>query len=212
MPSPYTRHGASRAGDDYQDLWGAEILIEFLEHPDRYQWVQFEVDTAGYLDDIHALRVDGSYVSRQIKFTVDPEDTKYEVSWHYLLDRKPGKRGLRPSLLQKWAHSLSNLKETGKVYEAALYTNRQSAAEVKRLLMRDGSGRIDFEAISDAEVLHKMYDQLGGADRDREFFSEFRFYVDKPHPTTVEDGLKRRLFKLSGDDRGWYNLLSEIRH
>jgi hypothetical protein len=31
----YTRVGARRAGDDYQDIVALDVLVEMLEHPDR---------------------------------------------------------------------------------------------------------------------------------------------------------------------------------
>ncbi len=211
MTSTYTRHGASRAGDDYQDLCGVEILIEFLERPERYQWVRFEADEAHFLDDILALRADGSYVARQIKFTVDPEDPSYEVSWDYLLKQKEGKQGPLSSRLQKWATSLSSLKANGQVHEAALYTNRQPTSEIHILMDNVEIGRLNFDAISDAGVHQKICDQLGGVEKARAFFSEFRFHLNAPEPDALADGFKRRLFTLGGNDHSWLNLLSEIR-
>jgi hypothetical protein len=126
----YTRHGASRAGDDYQDLWGAQLLVEFLEHPDRYQWVRFEASEFGTLDDIVALRTDGKYVVRQIKFTVDPENEGYEVTWDWLLNPPQGTQRRGTSLLKKWTTSLVPLLKSEHVYEAALFTNRRSSAEI----------------------------------------------------------------------------------
>ena len=205
----YTRHGASRAGDDYQDLWGAEILIKFLEHPERYECVKFEDNDAGYLDDIRALRKDGSYVFRQIKFTVDPEEPKYELSWKYLLEQKAGKKGSRLSWLQKWSKTFFSLKKQYKIYEASLYTNRKSSLEIENLLSVEGE--ITFDKIKDEPLLTKIKEQLCGEERAKEFFKEFRFYVDKPNPETLEERLFKRFTTLNGNYQGWHNLLSEIR-
>jgi hypothetical protein len=145
MPSSYSRHGTARAGDDYQDLWGAQILVEFLEHPDRYQWVRFEADSFGALDDIVALRADGKYVIRQIKFTVNADNEQYEVSWDWLL-RPSGQQGHGSSLLKKWVDSLTPHLSAGYVYEAALYTNRKVAAEITSAMRGE---HIEFDVITD---------------------------------------------------------------
>lgn len=139
MKPTYTRHGISRAGDDYQDLQGAEILVGFLEHPERFQWVKFEAGDAGYLDDICACLSYGICVFRQVKFTVDPEDPEYEFNRDYLLERKAGKIGRLPSRLQKWSDSLAKLKRNGKVSEASLITNRQPSQEIKGILSSHGN-------------------------------------------------------------------------
>lgn len=208
MLSSYTRHGASRAGDDYQDLWGAQILVEFLEHPDRYEWVRFEAGEFGTLDDIVARRTDGKYVVRQIKFTVDPENEEYEVTWKWLLDRPLGKRQQGTSLLMKWATSLAPLIEGGHVFEAALITNRKPSAEIASAMNGD---RIDFDALIDPDLRDKIIAQLGNEATARAFFGEFRFKVDRPEPEMLDESLQSRFFALHGDTRGWLNLMSEIR-
>jgi hypothetical protein len=195
MPSLYNRHGTARAGDDYQDLWGAQILVEFLEHPDRYQWVRFEADGFGALDDIVALRADGKYVIRQIKFTVDAEGERYEVAWNWLL-RPSGSQGRGPSLLKKWADALAPHLQAGCVHEAVLYTNRKAATEIASLMSGD---RIDFDAITETAIRSEIITQLGCEDAARAFFSEFRFRVDCPEPVTLEESLKSRFLTLHGD-------------
>ena len=40
--SDYTRSGVRRAGDDYQDIIALVLLVEWLEHPERYKWVRVE--------------------------------------------------------------------------------------------------------------------------------------------------------------------------
>ena len=61
-----------RAGYEYQDLVGMEVLIRQYRNPDLYAWVQLEADDSNYraLDDVVAARKDGSYEFVQAKFTV----------------------------------------------------------------------------------------------------------------------------------------------
>ena len=35
--SPITRSGARRLGDEYQDLIALEVLVDWLEHSERYE-------------------------------------------------------------------------------------------------------------------------------------------------------------------------------
>jgi hypothetical protein len=81
------RAGIPRAAFEYQDLIGIEVLIDFFRDPGRYQWVELDSEdrSAGYLDDVVALRADGKYEYTQVKFTVDPE--RYALSWDWLLVR-----------------------------------------------------------------------------------------------------------------------------
>ena len=72
----YTRTGAHRAGDDYQDLVAIGLFVEWLEHPDRYIAMRMEADEVGALDDIVAKRADGGWVVRQVKFATNPDNMK----------------------------------------------------------------------------------------------------------------------------------------
>src|SRR5690242_8404765 len=95
-----TRSGARRLGDNYQDLIGIDILLEWLEHADRYKWVRLEADDAGSLDDVTACTKDNSLVLKQVKFSTHPEAVEDPYSWKILLYREKGTRGkLKPSLL-----------------------------------------------------------------------------------------------------------------
>lgn len=117
MKGKYSRTGARRSGDDYQDLLALEVLVEWLEHPDRYQWVCVEADDAGVLDDIVALKSDDGFVAKQVKFSTRPESESDAWTWKDLLERRKGKKEKLPSLLAKWATSLERLHKVGNVSE-----------------------------------------------------------------------------------------------
>lgn len=75
MVSEYTVPG--RAGFDYQDIVALDLVVEMMTHPDRYQWIQVERDDAGCLDNVTALKGNGEFVYRQLKFAVDPDISTY---------------------------------------------------------------------------------------------------------------------------------------
>lgn len=202
----YTRSGTRREGDDYQDLIAAELMIESLEHSDRYAWIKVEADEAGALDDVTARRRDGTFVYRQVKFAVDPAVSL--ADWDYLTKREKGAKKLLPSLLERWQRALRALVSSGSIHEASLVTNRVAAPDLACCLRQ---GRVALDLVP-AAIRPTI---LGHFDNDEawaiQFFSTFQFKLDSPMPDELEDSLSARLFKLGGDDHGWANLLREIR-
>lgn len=49
-----TRSGVRRAGDDYQDILAAELLVNWLASPQKCRYVVLENSKAGSLDDSKA--------------------------------------------------------------------------------------------------------------------------------------------------------------
>jgi hypothetical protein len=205
--SQYSRTGARRSGDDYQDVVALDLLVEALEHPERYQWLRVEADDFGSLDDVVALRSDGSYVVKQVKFATDPEDV---FTWAYLLSQKSGKDGKKlPSLLQKWARTIVDISAHAQIHEACLISNRQPDADIRNLLLP--SGQIDFDRIADAKVREILTEQTGSEAATKHFFLSFRFYLDRPSIERYEDGVRRRLSQLGVAIEGQLNLKDRLR-
>ena len=107
--SAIKRSGTRRRGDGYQDVVALDVLVEWLEHPGRYAWVRVEADDAGSLDDVTALRRDGTLVVLQVKYATAPEADDGRLTWDLLLERPAGRTAPKPSLLEKWAASLRPL-------------------------------------------------------------------------------------------------------
>jgi hypothetical protein len=210
MPQhPFTTHGISRVGDEYQDLWGIELLLEWLEHPERYDWVRFECDDMGALDDVVARRSGGGLICRQMKHTPEPDRVDLAASWDWLIAQKAGKNGPCRSLLQHWADGLDKRLDEKEVVEAGLFTNRRPDHDVNAA--RVGM-RIDFDRIVDSARQQAIVDQLGGTDRARAFFQRFDFHLDLPSYDAFEQSLKERFRRsLGGDDTGWANLRASAR-
>jgi hypothetical protein len=203
----YTRSGARRSGDYLQDLVALENMTEMLEHPKRYNYIKVEADEAGYLDDVVALRADGGYVVKQVKFSTHPEQEKDEYTWEKFLEEKSGKRGKLPSLIKKWASSVLEIKQKGTLHEASLITNRKAAQEILVSLLPNG--HVNFDMISE-ENQQELIRQIGTEDDVKAFFNAFFFRFDYGELEDYEEALKRRFFKIGGTDHGWLNLKDEL--
>lgn len=201
----FTASGARRTGDEYQDLQSAEVLIEWLEQPAAYQWVRLEAQD-GSLDDIQAARADGSLQLLQVKFSTDPSST---WSWDDLLKQESGKKSAKPSLLQKWKKSLDDIQETGVVvFEAALRTNREAAADLKACLTEFGT--VDWAMLS-SDRQATLSAHLGGDDLAEKFLSSFHFFFRERSYEALASSLRHRFFRLGGTPEGWSHLLERIR-
>ena len=211
MRSEYTPSGVRRAGDDYQDIIALDLLVEMLEHPDRYEWACVEADDAGFLDDVVALRTDGLIVARQVKFSAHPDDATDPYSWDDLLKQRTSDKGKTlPSLLSKWGGSFKELKDAYTGVEASVVSNRRPADDLRNTFAAPGV--VDLKRIADANVRDSVVAQLGGEENVREFFANFTFQLDQPSLNILEDGILQRFTRLGGDLLGWKSLKDELRN
>ena len=209
--SRLTRSGTRRQGDDYQDIVALDVLLDWLEHTVRYRWTRVEADDAGALDDVAALRSDGTLVLRQVKFSTDPESEDDPWTWERLLQRATGKGDTpKQSLLQKWADSLDEASSRVSELDAAVLTNRRPAPDLASTLSFDGLVALD--RIADPQIRREIGNQLGGEERARAFFDRFRFRLNEPSLAELEGGLRRRFYRLGGTESGWLNLKEAMRH
>ncbi|NQT92683.1 MAG: AAA family ATPase, partial [Lentisphaerae bacterium] len=208
----YTASGARRTGDEYQDLQSAEILVGWLEDTSRFKWVRLEA-MDGSLDDIQAKFSDDSLTLLQVKFGVDPEN---EWTWNEFTKREASKRKKKdgdppprkPSLLMKWASSLSDARTRGEVRSAALLTNRTCSDETRDAIGADG--RVDLSKLTES-TRETVIPQLGGESAAIAFFSTFQFRFEIPSPDALADGVFARFHRLGGTQEGWYRLLDSVK-
>jgi uridine kinase len=210
VASEYTRSGVRRAGDDYQDIIALALLIEWLEHPDRYIWARVEADDAGFLDDVEALRTDGVIVAMQVKFSAHPGDTADPYTWDDILKQRTSAKGKTlPSLLAKWGTSFQDLRNTHVRVKASLVSNRRPVDDLR--ISFAAPGVVELERIPDPSVRAAIVLQLGGEQEAREFFAAFRFDLDQPGLDTLEAAVERRFLNLHGNLRGWKSLKDALR-
>lgn len=206
----YTPSGVRRAGDDYQDIVALDMLVSMLEHPDRYEWVRVEADEYGYLDDVAALRRDGTIEVKQVKFSAHPDKADDPYDWKALTEKRKGKKGAElPSLVGKWGPTLLDMLDRHSRVEAALVTNRRAAPDLSRCF-GDGTSRILPERLP-GDVMLELSKQLGGDDKAVRFLTNFDFKLDSPDLATWESGIFRKFARLGGEREGWLNLKDCLR-
>lgn len=197
------RAAIPRAGYDYQDLAGIEILIRHYRDPDLYDWVMLEADESAYraLDDVVAARKDGAFELIQVKFTVDSE--RYEIDWSWLL----AKSDKGTSLLAKWSASLTRVAAMGRVHSAGLKTNRLPSETFSKCLR---GTRVDFELIPEG-LRDSVAAECGGTDAAKAFFQTFEFFGGTQDLVELESSLRDQLVPTDTDMLGWLVLQSSVR-
>jgi len=192
-----------RAGYEYQDLVGIEVLIRHYRDPELYAWVQLEADDTSYraLDDVVAARKDGSYEFVQVKFTVDSD--RNELDWDWLL----GKTAKGTSMLEKWAKSLARIAAMGPIYSAGLKTNRKPSAEFTKCLK---GVRVDLDLLP-KEIREPVERACGGVGEAKMFFRTFDFFGGLPDLDGYENYLRDQLVPTDTDSPGWFALRHYVR-
>ena len=106
--SKFTRTGVRRSGDDYQDVIAINVMVEMLEHPDRYQWLQVEANAKEIIKTVGvAMRIllrskltTSQAIQRIREELGDSEEISYlieflESSERGLITSLPGRQGSR---------------------------------------------------------------------------------------------------------------------
>jgi NACHT C-terminal Alpha/Beta 2 len=198
------RSGARRGGDHYQDLFALEVLIDWVRHPSRYQWIELEADQAGALDDVTALKSDGTLVVKQIKWTSDSD--KHSLSWSKLLDKDSNKPKQR-SWLEKWSASYRDLSKQYSCVDASVCTNRIPDPVFARLLTE--KGYIDTTKL-DTPLRETLTKHFESVQQLKAFFTSFEFNADHPDYAVKEEALLRKFEDVGGNSEGFNALLLAI--
>jgi len=205
MIGSVTRSGARRRGDDYQDIVALELLVDWLGHSERYEWVIFESDEAGYLDDIVALKTNGELIVQQVKFSNYPDSSNDPWTWQALLHQ-----GGSTSLLQKWATTLEELNDQYPDIDASVISNRQAALDLE-VALNTSTFLIQFEHIP-TETRQIIIEQLGSEMSARSFFKNCKFRLNYPNLVDLEEAQQRQFFRLGGEPIGWNHLKEAVRN
>lgn len=192
----------TRAGYEYQDLVGIDVLIRHYRDPALFEWVQLESDDPSVrsLDDVVAKRTDGSIEYLQVKFTVDP--AKYLLNWDYLLSKKEN----GTSMLAKWAKSFARAKANGPIHSAQLKTNRIPSPDFAACM----NGKSVNLSKVPATTLALVEAECGGTSSAADFFKVFAFDTGLPDLDRYEAQLRDLLVPTDTDPAGWLLLRNEV--
>jgi hypothetical protein len=83
-----SRSRTRREGNDYQDVAAIDLLFRWLGSNAEYKWFEVEADDALSLDDVPTRKSDGTYLSRQVKYSTASEDPA--DSWIAFRDERIG--------------------------------------------------------------------------------------------------------------------------
>lgn len=187
-----------------------DVLVEMLEHPDRYKYVEVEAyEEALSLDDVVATESDGAVVAKQVKFSTDPSSSSDPWTWEDLLYQQAGKKGPLDSLLQKWYKSTLRLSAANTLFVARVVSNRLPGDDLRLCLMSDG--HVDFDKIPNG-TRDEVLLQIGTESETKWFFSVLIFELDRPGLDVLDESVSRRFHNLGGTNEGWLSLKNEIRH
>lgn len=192
-----------RAGYEYQDLAGIEVLLRHYRDPGLFNWVKLEADDSQFkaLDDVVAERVDGSYEFVQVKFTVDSE--RYELEWPWLLE----KSGKGTSMLAKWAASFARVAAMGRIHSACLKTNRPPSAAFRKGLV---GSRVSLDKL-EAGLRKSVEAECGGHAEAELFFNAFDFLGEQPEFEDYERQLRDQVVPADTDPLGWVYFRHHVR-
>ena len=201
-----------RCGFDYQDLWTLKLCGNWLLNPDKYQWLQIEINPTEdrfFLDDIILFGTNKKYSIFQVKFKVD---NNYPWEWNDFLESKTGKKGkILPSLIKKWATSFQNLTNAN-IENASLITNATFSKDIDKYLSNQ---QIDINKIKKENftLYTKIQAEIGTEKQATEFFNKFRFIFENRSIDEIEKEIIEQLFcqKLYSTTDGVNKLLSKIK-
>ena len=179
--SKLTKPGPILLGFDYQDVIALQLILVWLSHPDRFQWVEVEA-SEGSLNDVRAMRADGTVVAQQIKYSTDAASPDDPWTWRDLLRKDSA--GSR-SLLQKWAESVDGLRKNAAPFQAEVLSNRRASDELRVSC----DGRVCFD---DLASVHRseIAAHLRGEAVARATLDDLRFRLDHPALEAIEDAVR----------------------
>ncbi|MGB3470852.1 MAG: AAA family ATPase [Erythrobacter sp.] len=196
MGHNYKPTAITRVGFAYQDLVAAETLLEFYRYPNKYQWVQVEASDSSFraVDDVVACRGDGRFELTQVKFAVDPDNSKTALDWEWLLEKKPKGK----SRLQHWAGPVTTHVESGLLASACLKTDRKPDVDFSKALK---GSRVSYSRIP-GPTRQRIVTQLGSTAAAKKFFSNFDFVHSQPVLEDLEAIIWARI-SSDTDRAGW---------
>jgi hypothetical protein len=186
-----------------------DLMLRWLSSNGLFRGIKVEADDALHLDDLTALRADGTRLYRQVKYSTDPTNPDDRWDWDDLVAQGQAGGGKKRSLslLEKWAKSVEALDRERATIDSAVVSNRGARGNLAASL--GAGGAVDYARV-DPETRAKIAANLGGEERTRRFFAHFRFELESPGLEELEDSCRRRFDRLGGTEQGWASLKEAI--
>jgi len=201
-----------RSGFDYQDLWTLKLCGEWLLDPDKYRWIQIEINPTEsnkfYLDDIGLLDKGEHYHFYQVKFK---DNTEYQWNWDDFLMKRKGKTGELPSLFDKWATSFKKIDYT-KILKAVFVTNGSLSDDVKKFLIND---KINIKKLrtKNPVLYNQIKAEIGNDNFTEIFFQKFKFLFENRSKKDVERAIREVFYdEIRATRHGVNNLYLELKN
>lgn len=207
-----SKPGPLREGFEFQDLYGVHLALSWLEHPSHYQWIRLEAQEFGWLDDVTALKTDGTLTLIQIKHVTErPDRTEFAID--DLIKAEGAKRSLFQKWFISWVEAIRN--PAFRSVEPVLYTNRPMAAEFRSICVGPDALHIHYESLRskypDAYLL--MLEQAGTDQaKVNEFLLIFSFQFDRADIEPSEQALIGRAEALNISREGFSSLRDQVWH
>ena len=209
--SPLTKPGQLREGFQYQDLYGMNVALSWLEHPADFVWVQFEAEEYGYLDDVVIHKSDQTLSLIQIKHVTERPD-RPGLSLDDLLQKKTARSR---SLFEKWFQSWLSVESDPqyKSIDAILYTNRPPAEDFAAVLNAEFPQKIEAAKLQekDSTIFESFRKQTGKAvERLDAFLGTIAFRFNSADIEPTKQILRSRANQLNISAEGFSSLLDQI--
>lgn len=171
--SKINKAGYLRKGFNFQDSYGLFLCSQWLVKPGDYKTLHFELvpddsDKMFSLDDIALIDANGKKKLYQAKYKDDPT---YKWSFEDLIDQPTTKKKSKPSLLQKWSSSLTDVDNL--VY-AALVTNARADSRIQACLKGTSIDLVLLKK-NEPKVFKELVSQIGSEVALEDFLAQFHF-------------------------------------
>lgn len=201
-----------RSGFDYQDLWTLKLCGEWLLNPEKYKWIQIEINPTEnnkfYLDDIGLLDKQNQYHFYQVKFK---DNADYQWEWDDFITKRKGKTGELPSLFGKWATSFENI-GYAEVLKAVFVTNGNLSDDVKKFLVNNKIDIIKLKAES-PNLFNQIKAEVGDDNFTEKYFEKFEFLFENKPKEDVEKEIREVFYNdIRATKHGVNNLYLELKN
>lgn len=200
----HTRIASIRRGFEYQDAESIKVFLTWLENPNIYRWIKLEADEHLFLDDIVAMRNDGSLDLIQVKFSLHPDYPEKKWDWKDLILIKKNN-----SLLRRWFISWREARKNIKSVNPIISTNKMAFGDLSQTLVaiEGRSYKVNIKNLKGKKIYSEIKKHLNAKENEViKFLSQMRFMLDADLDALWENLHNIFTTVLCGTEVGWESL------